>query len=501
MVERVFLLELSGPTIDFLRERADRLPTFQRFLSAGAWSRMRGPLQPMAPCAFATLYTGKNPGRTGLFDFFKFPAGGYERIAYSTALLKHEPFYALLSRLGHRVGLMAVPLTHPLPRVNGFVVSDDEGIGDDFATPPELRERLQRDGYASAFGASYSPGRELAFFRHAMDVIASRRRAMRHAFGNGDWRFGMFGVHSIGELLHAFWKWYDPRHPQHVPLGATWGDTDPLLEAMQAIDEMLAETVDLTGPNGLVLVAGAWGHRLEHAKVHLNAALEQHGWLVYRSSARTRLKHAVFRLGVSPGHAERLAHRLNLYKLFHYKVERGARSAVKGAAFLSYGDVDWSRTRAVAMGYHGQVYLNVRGHRPLGTIAPADYDAERERLRELIAGLADPRTGTPLVDRVFTRDELYHGEELTNAPDLVVHLREGYAGDSGISGGGRLVTDSPPNHSSDHWNQSALLVHGTNVRAGEIAACLEDLAPTVLHALGVKAPGDYDGQVLPIFES
>jgi predicted AlkP superfamily phosphohydrolase/phosphomutase len=354
--------------------------------------------------------------------------------------------------------------------------------------------------YQVPFGASYAPGRERAFFDHAMRVLEGRRQALRALFADGDWHFGILGFHLYGEILHSFWHYYDRRHPRYRPLAADWGGTDPFLEALVGFDELLGEIVELTGPRGLVMVMGAWGHRLEHSRVHFNAVLEREGWLAFKRTPRSRLKRAVFRLGVTPAHAERLAHRLNLYRFFHYRMERGRRSAVRGAAFLSYDDVDWSRTRAVAMGYHGQVFMNVRGHRPLGTIAPEDYEAERERLRTLLAGLCDPRDGRPMVERVFTRDEIYAGNELTHAPDLLVHLHDGYSGDSGISGGGRLATPSPPNHSSDHYPRSAFLALGPGVRQGQIQARLQDVAPTVLHALGVDVPAGLDGRVLPIFQ-
>jgi predicted AlkP superfamily phosphohydrolase/phosphomutase len=152
------------------------------------------------------------------------------------------------------------------------------------------------------------------------------------------------------------------------------------------------------------------------------------------------------------------------------------------------------------MGYLGQIYLNVRGHRPQGTIAMADYARERDTLRNLLAGIRDPRSGQPIVERVVTRDEAYSGGELTNAPDLIVHLREGYSGQSGFSAG-RLVTDAPANHSSDHWDQSFLLALGDGIRAGQLESRLEDVAPTILHALGQTVPDDYDGRVLPMFEA
>lgn len=500
MYQRVFILEVSGPTLDFLRERRDALPNFRRLLDEGAAGPLHGPLQPVAPQCFATLLTGRNPGANGIFDFFQFPAGGYERIPYSTRLLRHPTFYQLLSARSKRVGLLNVPLTFPFSEVNGFVVSGDEGIGEEFAWPPDVATQLRQDGYFVPFGASYAPGREHQFADHAMRVLEMRRRALRSLFGDGRWDFGMLTIHLYGELLHAFWKFYDPSHPEHQPARAVFGSRDPLLEVLVAIDAMLGEIIELAGPRGLVLYLGAFGHRLEHTRVHLNALLEREGYLRFQRDPRTRLKHLAYRLGVTPASAERLAHRLNLYKLFHYRLGRGQRAKVTGAALLSYRDVDWSRTRAVAMGYLGQIYLNVRGHRPLGTIPPEQYHAERDRLRGLIAGLRDPHTAQPMVERVLTREEIYRGEALTDAPDLVVEWKEGYVGDAGLSGAGRIATPAPPGHSSDHWNQSALLAGGAGVRPGEVSAALEDIAPTVLQALGVSPPAGLDGRVLPFVE-
>ena len=397
------------------------------------------------------------------------------------------------------MGLLNVPLTVPLRPVNGFVVSGDEGVGEEFAYPAEVRDALAADGYVVPFGASYAAGREREFADHALDVLAMRRRAALRLFGDGRWQFGMLTLHLYGELLHAFWKFYDERHPDYRPAADVFDGRDPLLEALRAVDELLGELVALAGPRGLVIFMGAWGHRLVHSKVHLNAVLARSGDLCFRRDPRTRLKRAMFRLGVTSASAERLAHRLNLWKLFHYRLARGSRAKVTGAAFLSYRDIDWSRTRAVAMGSQGQVYLNVRGHRPEGVIPPERSGAERERLVRLLSDLRDPRNGEPVVERVLTRDELYRGEEVTHAPDLIVEWRAGYAGDGGFSGAGKVVAPAPPNLSSDHWNESAFLALGSDVGPGELTAALEDVTPTVLHALGVPVPAGLDGTVLPLW--
>ncbi len=498
--DRVFVLDLNGLTVELLRERAHRLPNFGRLLARGAWGHLEGPLQPVSPQCHATLFTGKNPAKTGVFDFFRFPAGGYERIPYDRSALRAKPVYEVLSDRGLRVGILNTLLLNPPPAVNGFTVAGDEGIGDVYACPPEVQRLLDARGYSVPFGASYRPGGEREFHRHVLDSIEMRRDACRALFGERPWDFGMLSLYELGEILHAFWRFYDARHPRHRPFEQVFGGSDPLLETLLKLDELLGEILDLAGPEGLVLVVGAWGHRLEHSRLFLNAWLQRERYLTLRRRPKVVLKRLMSRTGFSLATAERLARRLGLWKLFHYGIPRGRRAAMKQAAFLSLADVDWRRTRAVATGYLGQIHLNVRGRRPAGVIDPADYEQEREGLRERLEALRDPRTGEAVVDRVVARDEIYGGPHLEDAPDLVVHLKDGWAAHSDMDTSGTLVGESPLSQSSDHWNESIFLAWGRGVIPGESRARLEDIAPTVLDAFGVPIPPDCDGRPLPLFD-
>ncbi len=152
----------------------------------------------------------------------------------------------------------------------------------------------------------------------------------------------------------------------------------------------------------------------------------------------------------------------------------------------------------MASGHGGQIYLNTREARPDGIIEAGDYVEERNRLRKLLEDLRDPRTGEPIVDRVREREEIYHGPELRNAPDLVLELADGWATPAGLTGTRRIVEDSPPNHSSEHGNESVFLAWGEGVRRGELVVRLEDIAPTILSELGVEPPPGCDGRVLPL---
>ena len=182
MYERVFVVEITGPTLGFFRERLEHLPTFRKMAEQGASARMIGPRQPVVPTSFATLHTGKNPGKTGFFDFFRFAKGSYERVPYDLAQLEEETLFERLSSHGKSVGLLNIPFTHPFPEVRGFIVSGDEGVGEEYACPADVLRELDATGYKTHFGASYSEGREMAFYRHCADVLKRRRDAARLLF-------------------------------------------------------------------------------------------------------------------------------------------------------------------------------------------------------------------------------------------------------------------------------------------------------------------------------
>src|SRR5439155_27088833 len=56
-------------------------------------------------------------------------------------------------------------------------------------------------------------------------------------------------------------------------------------------------------------------------------------------------------------------------------------------------NVDWSRTKAYAMGL-GEIYLNVKGREGQGIVAPgAEYEAVRSEISRRLADLTDPKTG------------------------------------------------------------------------------------------------------------
>ncbi|NQU11010.1 alkaline phosphatase family protein [bacterium] len=172
-----------------------------------------------------------------------------------------------------------------------------------------------------------------------------------------------------------------------------------------------------------------------------------------------------------------------------------------GAEYLA--GVDWEKTRAYSFGLAG-IYLNVKGRESRGIV---DGDQERRALKQEIAArlrrLADPATGQRAVREVYDAAATYRGPYRDNGPDLVVGYEAGYRASWDTAAGKtstEVFEDNTAAWGGDHCVDRAI-VPGVFFCNREVdwrdgPPDIMDLAPTVLHLLGVEKPAHMDGNVL-----
>jgi len=136
-----------------------------------------------------------------------------------------------------------------------------------------------------------------------------------------------------------------------------------------------------------------------HHFVVLNNWLLESGFLSLKRTPWTALKRALFGAGITLRNVHRVANRLGLARHAEYKGLYSTDWLLK-LAFLSFNDVDWSRSVAYSFGRHyGPIYLNVRGREPQGIVEPgAAYDRVREQGHPIVGvnyGAASTTKGKP----------------------------------------------------------------------------------------------------------
>ncbi len=158
----------------------------------------------------------------------------------------------------------------------------------------------------------------------------------------------------------------------------------------------------------------------------------------------------------------------------------------------------WNKSLVYADPVGGGIYVNLKGRDPHGVVAPGtQYEEVRDRLiRDLLATRV-PETNAPLVVGARRREDVYHGDQVPNAPDVLYWSEETtivprLAADSDLA-----TADFGQDWTGQHRLEGMWLACGGPIRPGiRRNADIVDIAPTVLHLLGLPIPSDMDGQPL-----
>jgi predicted AlkP superfamily phosphohydrolase/phosphomutase len=245
--------------------------------------------------------------------------------------------------------------------------------------------------------------------------------------------------------------------------------------------------------------------------VFLNEWLWQQGWLALReeTAGRKRWVELARNVGVTRANISGVLTRLNLRRL-EVEIKRvlGERIRLlpRDERPEFHDAIDWSRTKAYSFGYYGQVFVNLKGREPQGIVEPgAEYVAVREAIAQQLAGLVDPADGRPVVDRVYRKEDLYHGRFLDDAPDLLAIMRGlayttrmGYefAAQRGI-----IFRQPYTNETGSHRLEGIVAAAGPDIQPSTTLPpaalpphSILDLTPTLLHLLHCPIPTYMDGR-------
>ncbi len=505
--KRVLVIGLDGATFDLIKPWAEagHLPTFRRLLAEGAHGPVESTIPPMTGPAWTSFMTGKNPGKHGLYDWIYRHRDSYDVSPVTARHNKEATLWSLLSETGRRVCAFNVPMTFPPTPVNGLMISGMPAPSTKVTItyPTELLAEIEEEvGEYLLYpdpGQAYSDAGVDAFLDRLYRTTATRLKVLDHLRQREDWDFFMLVFNGTDTIQHAMWKYMSPEHPLHDPAKfSKYGDA--ILRYFQYVDEALGQIVAGLDDDTVLMLMSDHGFGPFHKFIHVNNWLRREGWLRIKRSPMPALKSALFGLGFAPMKVYNLLMRFGLGALKR-EVVRGQGQGLLRTLFLSFDDVDWSRTTAYSLGNVGQIRLNVRGREPQGLVEPGEeYEAVRDEIIARLWEMRDPETGEQVVQEVYRREEVYWGDNLEQAADIVfIPTRMEYFGFGEYEFGSNEIIESMQRGiSGTHRHNGICLLWGEPIRAGaEIeGANLYDLAPTILHLMGEPIPADMDGRVL-----
>jgi predicted AlkP superfamily phosphohydrolase/phosphomutase len=499
-VTSILVIGIDGATFDLVGPWAEQgdLPNLARLMQEGSYGPLESTIPPVTSPAWPTFATGRNPGKHSVFDFIRPVQGEFDLVNASS--VRAETVWQTLSRNGRTCGVMNVPVTYPPAPVNGFIVggmlSPSTGT---FTYPEDLLSPYAAElgPYRIAPAVQYKRGSESAFADDLLDLVDRRGAYALRLMRDHPADFLMFHFQASDIAQHALWKYIDPRHPLYEA-GAAERHGKVLKDIYQRIDGHVGSLVERLPANATAFVMSDHGFGPLQYVVNLNVLFMDHGLLHLKPGAWTRLRARVFRAGLTPTAIWHLIERIGLQN-YVWQISKSTRNRVV-SRFLSFDDVDWSRTVAYSIGHVGQVYINRIDRHPGGTVRPgAEYDAVVRRVRDALETLRHPLTDQPLVERIIPGAQVASGPYAGQGPDLHVVL-DGYRTIAFplFASEGKLVTEQIRGDSGSHRQHGVFIAWGEGIRQGSTVddAHIADLAPTILHLMGVPIPRDMDGKVL-----
>lgn len=274
------------------------------------------------------------------------------------------------------------------------------------------------------------------------------RRQYRYVLDRFDSGFLFYYFGNVDQVAHMMWRARDPGHPAYDRVKDE-PNAEVVDQLYQGLDAIVSETLDRLGPDDLLVVMSDHGFTSWRRAFHLNSWLRDNGYIVLKNPA----------MKDDPGF---------------------------------FGNVDWSRTRAYALGLNG-LYVNLQGREKDGIVEPGGREALLTELVTKLTAVIDPATGLPAITKVYRSDQVYAMAGVADiAPDLIVGYTKGTRGSDESALGAmppEIIVDNTSawsgDHCMDHETVPGILLSSRALKRP--APTLQQLAAALLAEYGIDS--------------
>jgi len=474
------LIGLDGATFTILDPyvEAGLMPVVGELMARGSRGVLRSIMPPLTPPAWTSLVTGKYPGQHGVFDFFQKEEPGSVYFAFASSQdVRSETIWTLASQQGRRIISLNFPLTFPPPPVEGCVVPGGmmpwrqlrlgchpPGLFDRLKTLEAFNPREMLDMELEIKAIDGCPEDEFVDFVE-LHIRREQRwgEVLLHLMEEEPADLVGILFDGVDKLQHLCWRFIDPACRPAEPTAWERSLIELCERYFTSLDAMIGRLVEAAGPQATVVLASDHGFGPTRDVFHVNTWLERVGYLAWSDGEGT----AGERSDTDVGFAEMTRH---------------------------VHALDWERTLAYAATPSSQG-INIVDRVP-GSPAGMPADVRRRLTRELAEALRDicRPDGKPLIDEVWTREEAFPGPYAELGPDLSLVLADG--GTMSILPSDRIVARREQVRGHHRW-EGIFVAAGPGIRAGAEVPELSivDVAPFLLHRLGIGVPDDMAGEV------
>ncbi len=499
-MQRVVVIGLDGGTLNLMQPWMDdnSLPNFNKIQKQGVYGHLRSTTPYYSAPAWVSIVTGCNPGKHGVYDFFRTDCFAKKNLI-SSNYRKKPAIWNLLTKADRKSIIVNVPGTYPPEVINGVMITCllTPSFESNFTYPTKIKndltddklgryelEQIAVDDVPKNLTAKYAPEKLSDQINMMTTSHATVTMNLMHKY---DWDFTMVVFRGTDDIQHLLWD-----------------RKDLILSCYKKADEYIGKIMN-TYSEALFIIVSDHGFGKAEKYFYVNNALYNAGYIKTTSNPTYNFN--------------------NLFMLFFDKtskiifhvlpIQKIVRSKLGKKFILSSGigsNIDFSKTIAV---YHSVcsrgIRINLKEKYEHGIVEKKDYNKIRNRLIEYLENISDPDTGEKIIKKIYKYEDIY-GENAINDPlDIIFDLKEEYGAQEAIQsniGFDSILKNSKHNLPfvtkpgfydwiGDHRPDGVIFMYGENIRSNyRVNASVVDIVPTILSVMNIPISNDIDGRVI-----
>jgi len=496
MGNKVLVLGLDGftwKTLDYLGKDLE-MKNLEKLRENSAWGTLKSTTPPNTIPAWISFATGCNPGKHGVFDFLKPSTDLSDVSPVCSRDIKVDTLQQLIKRNGLKSVIFNLPGSTPALTdditIGGFLSAKKDNI-----YPPELKEL---DEIKNSPDIKYEGGLMLEDRRVALKKILQRlewRLKLGKRLFSEKWDFYFILVSETDMLQHIIFD--------QIKKGKLDDSIKKsVIDIYRKIDDALGWYSENIDDKTYMIIVSDHGFDSYDYLFSLKNFLRQNNLTAFHKAGKGEPEYLKKRwsgkseranLDVSPAinfmYARPFTRKIldagrNVYRRLVLSVPLAKYVGIKG--YRMY--VDPSNSIAMPLTIDGfSVYLNKKSRFRNGII---ENDArELEKIKTLLENEKSPFTGESPFRKIHYAKDFYSGSHTHEGPDILIELK-----DHAIIGDAHFSDVYYKTNKNYHNMDGIFAISGPGINKGNVSdKHLIDIAPTVLHLMGLAVPSHMDG--------
>jgi predicted AlkP superfamily phosphohydrolase/phosphomutase len=503
MHNKVLLIGIDGMDSALLSKFAAELPNFSKLIDKGTFINFRSVFPPDSATANSSIYTGLNPGKTGIVHFknpldpdsFSKSVDDLEEIMFNR--LAGTYFWDHASRHHKKSCILFPHEVYPAYEINGTMVcrtTRAHSAQYPLTTFPETPFKELDLAYLNTITAipTKKDAQLTKIYNSYKKLLDDEFKFAYEMYNKDEW--DLFFVYSgvLDGIQHCFWNYYDIEDPTYKPDSRF---NSAIKEFYIYYDSKIGELIKTIGDETTIIIFSDHGHGMRPVNlININEILRNEGHLA--SKVNESVSESAYKT------AEKIKKTMtavvNKYNMWTY-----AKKIINVLPFIrklytSSAAIDYQRTKACVADLSGGIktysYAGIAINRDI--IKDHEYDEFRDLLIEKLCTIKHPCNNIPIVKWICPREELYNGPYVKKFPDILLELDDNY-------GVGWFIHCPITGYSATHDFQPGghkangtvfLIANLQNRKVSRNTMTLMDITPTVLDIMGINIEANsFDG--------